>query len=168
MTPPITPRPLFDTAFRKSLQNLFEWRRDVRHFRSDPVPDAVLAELLKTATLAPSVGLSQPWRFVRVDDHGRRTPVRDDFRRCNAEALAAQSSDRGTVYAQLKLAGLEQAPCHLAVFADPEPVQGGGLGRATMPETAIWSAVMGVRVAAEQKTDISLNCTHPIATALPG
>ena len=43
------------------------------------------------------------------------------------------------------------------MFADPEPVQGGGLGRATMPETAIWSAVMGVRVAAEQKTDISLN-----------
>ena len=144
MARPMTPPPHFDSAFRQSLQNLFEWRRDVRHFRSDPVPDAVLAKLLNNAALAPSVGLSQPWRFVRIDDNGRRAAVRDDFRRCNTEALAAQSSDRGTVYARLKLAGLEQAPCHLAVFADSDPVQGGGLGRATMPETAAWSAVMAV------------------------
>lgn len=94
--------------------------------------------------MAPSVGLSQPWRFVLVDDDARRAAVRDDFRRCNAAALAGQAPDRATRYAGLKLAGLEQAPCHLAVFADPDPLQGGGLGRATMPQTAVWSAVMAV------------------------
>jgi 5,6-dimethylbenzimidazole synthase len=45
---------------------------------------------------------------------------------------------------RLKLAGLDEAPCHLAVFADPAPEQGHGLGRATMPETTAYSAVMAI------------------------
>ena len=139
-----TPSPHFDPGFRASLQALFEWRRDVRHFRADPVPPGVIDALLQTAALAPSVGLSQPWRFVTVDDPARRAAVREDFQRCNAAALAGQAPGRAAHYAGLKLAGLEQAPCHLAVFADPDPVQGGGLGRATMPQTAEWSAVMAV------------------------
>lgn len=136
--------PLFDPGFRAKLQALFEWRRDVRHFRPDPLPPGLLEALLQTATLAPSVGLSQPWRFVKVDDAARRAAVRDDFRRCNQAALGQQAPERAARYAALKLAGLEQAPCHLAVFADPDPAQGGGLGRATMPQTAEWSAVMAV------------------------
>lgn len=134
----------FDAAFRGALLRLFEWRRDVRHFRSDPLPPGMLAELLETAALAPSVGLSQPWRFVIVDDPELRAAVRDEFERCNASALADQAADRTTRYAGLKLAGLDQAPCHLAVFADPDPTQGSGLGRATMPQTAVWSVVMAV------------------------
>ena len=90
------------------------------------------------------MGLSQPWRFVVVNDPARRTAVRDDFERCNAAALAGQAADRAAHYAGLKLAGLDQAPCHLAVFVDPDPAQGGGLGRGTMPQTAEWSAVMAV------------------------
>ena len=138
------PTPSFDAAFRAALLTLFEWRRDVRHFRSDPLPPGLLAELLETAALAPSVGLSQPWRFIIVDDPARRAAVRDDFERCNVAALTGQAVDRAARYAGLKLAGLDQAPCHLAVFADPDPVQGGGLGRGTMPQTAAWSAVMAV------------------------
>lgn len=138
------PTPLFDAKFRAALSTLFEWRRDVRHFRTDPLPPGLLAELLETAALAPSVGLSQPWRFVIVDDPVRRAAVRDDFERCNAAALSGQAADRAARYAGLKLAGLDQASCHLAVFADSDPVQGGGLGRWTMPQTAEWSAVMAV------------------------
>jgi len=74
----------------------------------------------------------------------RRTAVRDSFTRCNADALAAQPAERAAVYARLKLAGLDDAPCHLAVFADANPTQGDGLGRATMPETAAYSVVMAV------------------------
>lgn len=138
------PTPSFDSEFRAALLTLFEWRRDVRHFRADPLPSGLLAELLETATLAPSVGLSQPWRFVVVNDPARRAAVRDDFETCNAAALAGQAVGRAARYAGLKLAGLDQAPCHLAVFADSDPVQGGGLGRGTMPQTAEWSAVMAV------------------------
>lgn len=138
------PCPVFDAPFRARLMDLFRWRRDVRHFRSDPVDPALLDRLLETACLAPSVGLSQPWRFVTVADARRRASVRDNFERCNAAALAGQADDHAAHYARLKLAGLDQAPCHLAVFVEPDPEQGHGLGRRTMPETVAYSAVMAV------------------------
>ena len=134
----------FDDDFRDRLRALFTWRRDVRRFRADPVPDALLTELLTMAALSPSVGLSEPWRFVMVDDPTRRAVVRASFIACNAAALAAQPDTRAALYAGLKLAGIDDAPCHFAVFADPDPAQGGGLGRATMPEMVDYSAVMAV------------------------
>jgi 5,6-dimethylbenzimidazole synthase len=136
--------PVFDADFRATLRDLFRWRRDVRHFRPDPLPHGLLDDLLEVASLAPSVGLSQPWRFVTVDDPARRAAVRASFAQCNAEALASQSSDHAALYARLKLAGLDQAPCHLAVFAESDPEQGHGLGRRTMPQTTAYSAVMAV------------------------
>ena len=138
----IAAEPVFDDRFRTDLQDLFRWRRDVRHFRSDPLPDGLLDALLAMADLAPSVGLSQPWRFVTVDEPVRRAAIRANFAACNATALAGQVAGRAAAYAQLKLAGLDAAPCHFGVFTDPDPVQGGGLGRATMPETVAYSAVM--------------------------
>lgn len=116
----------------------------MRRFRAAPVAPALLDALLATACLAPSVGLSEPWRFVVVDDPARRAAVRANFEACNAQALALQSGDRLANYAGLKLAGLDQAPCHLAVFAVPDPLQGHGLGRATMPETTAYSTVMAI------------------------
>lgn len=136
--------PVFDFAFRAQLIDLFRWRRDVRRFRREPVPSAMLDELLEIASLAPSVGLSQPWRFVSVDDPGRRAAVRESFKACNAQALASLCGERAALYARLKLAGLDEAPCHLAVFAETDPEQGQGLGRRTMPETIAYSAVMAV------------------------
>jgi 5,6-dimethylbenzimidazole synthase len=134
----------FDPAFRARLRELLLWRRDVRRFRGDPLPAGALEALIELACLAPSVGLSQPWRFVIVDDAARRAAIRSNFATCNAAALAAQSGDRATLYAQLKLAGLDEAPCHLAVFADRATAQGHGLGRHTMPEMIEYSAVTAV------------------------
>lgn len=136
--------PVFDDAFRAQLLQLFRWRRDVRRFRAEPVPAELLHGLLEIASLAPSVGLSEPWRVVMVDDPARRAAVRLNFEACNAQALAAQAADETAAYAYLKLAGLDEAPCHLAVFAEPDPEQGRGLGRATMPETTAYSATMAV------------------------
>ena len=136
--------PRFDALFRARLTELFRWRRDVRRFRRDPVPDAVLDALLDAAALAPSVGLSQPWRFVTVDDPDRRFAVRASFARCNARALDEQPAGRAALYARLKLAGLDEAPRHLALFVEPDPAQGHGLGRATMPDTVLFSAVMAL------------------------
>jgi 5,6-dimethylbenzimidazole synthase len=134
----------FDPAFRSRLRELLLWRRDVRRFRGDPLPAGALEALIELACLAPSVGLSQPWRFVIVDDAARRAAIRSNFATCNAAALAAQSGDRAALYAQLKLAGLDEAPCHLAVFADRATAQGHGLGRHTMPEMIEYSAVTAV------------------------
>jgi len=134
----------FDGVFRARLRDLLVWRRDVRRFRRDPLPDGTLEALIELACLAPSVGLSQPWRFVIVDGEAIRRAIREDFEGWNAEALAAQSRQRAGLYARLKLAGLQEAPSHLAVFADRSTAQGHGLGRHTMPEMTEYSAVTAV------------------------
>jgi 5,6-dimethylbenzimidazole synthase len=134
--------PDFDSGFRAALESLLSWRRDVRHFRTDPLPAGMVERLLGLACLAPSVGLSEPWRFVLVDDPTRRAALLASYEHCNAEALAAQPPERAPNYARLKLAGLREAPCHLAVFADPHTEQGHDLGRRTQPETIAYSAVM--------------------------
>jgi 5,6-dimethylbenzimidazole synthase len=134
----------FDDAFRVRLNDLFAWRRDVRRFRREPPPAGTLERLIETACLSPSVGLSQPWRFVLVDDAGRRQAVLDQFKACNAAALQSYSGDQAARYAGLKLAGLEEAPCQFAVFADCATEVGHGLGRRTMPEMAEYSVVAAI------------------------
>src|SRR4051812_25097137 len=134
----------FDDTFRRRLRELLTWRRDVRRFRRDALPSGTLERLIGLACLAPSVGLSQPWRFVLVDTPARRAAVRANFESCNARALAEQNGERAAGYARLKLAGLDDAPGHLAVFADPATTRGHGLGRHTMPEMIEYSTVTAV------------------------
>ncbi|GJE28998.1 5,6-dimethylbenzimidazole synthase [Methylobacterium organophilum] len=140
----MTSPPVFDSAFRDRLADLIVWRRDVRRFRAEPVDEAVLHRCLKLASLGPSVGNSQPGRFVRVSDPERRAAVVESFSRCNAAALACYAEERQTLYARLKLEGLREAPIHLAVFCDEETEAGFGLGRATMPEMLRYSVVTAV------------------------
>jgi len=136
--------PLFDDEFRERFKDLLVWRRDVRRFKRDPLPSGLLEELIGLACLAPSVGLSEPWRFVNVNSPLCRRQISDEFERANAEALAGYSGDQAAVYARLKLAGLDYAPVHLAVFADQSTNQGSGLGRRTMPETLEYSVIGAV------------------------
>ncbi len=137
--------PRFDAAFRATFAELLAWRRDVRHFRAGEAPDeATLAELFDLATLAPSVGNCQPTRFVRVDDERRRAAIRANFEAANRHALSAYSGERAQLYAKLKLAGMRDAPIHLAVFCDEATEQGHGLGMLTMPETRRYSTVCGL------------------------
>jgi len=135
---------VFDEEFRRNLHDLCVWRRDVRRFRLEPLPAGTIERLIETASLSPSVGLSQPWRFVIVEDAARRGAVIDDFRACNVEALSAYSGEAAQRYAALKLAGLEEAPCHVAVFADRATEVGARLGRRTMPEMAEYSVVAAI------------------------
>ncbi len=140
----MTTAPDFDDAFRAKFADLLIWRRDVRHFESRPLPEGCIERLLGLACLAPSVGLSEPWRFVLVDDPDRRRAVRENFLAANADAFATYNGERAKIYARLKLAGLDDAPVQLAVFTDPDPEQGAGLGRRTMPETLCYSAVAAI------------------------
>ena len=139
-----TTTPSFDASFRQSLADLLAWRRDVRRFLADPVDPAVIDELLDLACLAPSVGNSQPWRFVSVESPERRTEIRANFEDCNAKALGGYAGEKAAIYAGLKLSGLAEAPVQLAVFADEATEAGAGLGRQTMPETLRYSAVLAV------------------------
>lgn len=137
--------PDFDQTFQDRFDDLIEWRRDVRHFLTDPLPDGVLEDLLATADRAPSVGLSQPWRFVLVETPQYRAAIKANFEACNADALKGYDGEQAALYAQLKLQGLDQAPVQIAVFTDPDPTQGKGLGRKTMPQTLDYSTVGAIQ-----------------------
>ena len=136
--------PEFGPEFRERLYDLLKWRRDVRRFKRSALPRETVERLISIACLSPSVGLSEPWRFVMVEDASRRAAIRQCFEACNREALEMQTPDRAALYARLKLAGLDDAPCQIAVFSDRATAQGKGLGRLTMPETLDYSAAIAV------------------------
>ncbi len=133
--------PDFDANFRAEFEQLLAWRRDIRRFRAEEVPDALLAELIDLTAYAPSVGNCQPTRFVRVESPERRAAIQTNFEAANHEALSAYEGDRAGLYARLKLEGLREAPVHLAVFCDEATELGAGLGARTMPEMRRYSTV---------------------------
>jgi 5,6-dimethylbenzimidazole synthase len=138
-------KPVFDAAFRAQFRELVLWRRDVRRFRRDPIARERIDALIEIATHAPSVGLSQPWRFVLVDSPERRLAVVRSFTDANQRALEGYSGAKQETYAGLKLEGLKEAPVHLAVLSDDGTHTGSGLGQQTMPETLHYSVVAAIQ-----------------------
>ena len=137
--------PVFDDAFRAQLEELLRWRRDVRHFRRMSLPPDVVDAILRAARFAPSVGNSQPWRFVRCRSPGLREQLAAHVDvQSEAAATAIADADRAASYARLKLHGLREAPEIVAVFSDDDPAAGHGLGRATMSETLRYSTVLAI------------------------
>lgn len=137
--------PAFDAAFAAQLEQLLRWRRDVRAFRRDPLPEGTIEGLLEMVALAPSVGNAQPWRFVRVRTPAVREALAAHVDAASARAAAAIADPaRRADYARLKLHGLREAPEVIAVFNDEHPAAGHGLGRATMAETLRYSTVMAI------------------------
>ena len=79
---------------------------------------------------------------MRVIDGGKqKAAVIANFERCNKHALDDYDGAKAETYAGLKLAGLREAPVHIAVFCDSDTALGHGLGRKTMPETMAYSVV---------------------------
>lgn len=136
--------PIFDAVFQRNFEELLHWRRDVRRFRTTPLEPELVNQLLALADCSPSVGNSQPWRFVLVENESIREDIRREFRRANVEALSHYQGEKAALYARLKLSGLNEAPVHIAVFADLATGQGHGLGCNTMPEMLSYSAVTAV------------------------
>ena len=110
--------PAFTPEFAEQLDTLLTWRRDVRHFQTRPLAEDLLGKLLDLARLAPSVGNSQPWRFVRVVSPERRAAIIAHVDAQNARAAALYDDPQRAQYDALKLHGLIEAPEHIAVFCD--------------------------------------------------
>jgi len=136
----------FSDSERLGVYRAIRERRDVRRgFLPEPLPDDVLYRLLQAAHSAPSVGLMQPWRFIVIRDIGIRQAVHKIFVDANAEALATYEGEQQQNYSSMKLEGILEAPQNLCIVCDSNSNQGHGLGRHTMPETAIYSAVCAVQ-----------------------
>lgn len=134
----------FEPAFCDELVRLMRLRRDVRRFRSDPVPASALERGFKAFALAPSVGLSEPWRVLNIESAAARAAALLNYQEANAQALAGYSGERAEIYAGLKLSGMREAPVQLAVFCDETTPKGAGLGAGTMPEMRAYSVVAAI------------------------
>jgi 5,6-dimethylbenzimidazole synthase len=138
--------PGFDEAERRGVYRAIRERRDVRRgFLQEPMPDELLYRLLEAAHNAPSVGLMQPWRFIVVRDRAVRQAVHSIFLDANERALAGYEGERKDLYAGMKLEGILEAPQNICIVCDSQSSQGYRLGRRTMPETALYSAVCAVQ-----------------------
>ncbi|SDX56509.1 cob(II)yrinic acid a,c-diamide reductase [Ruegeria halocynthiae] len=134
----------FTDDFRTQFDLLMRLRRDVRRFRTDAIDEAVLTRCLDAFRLAPSVGLSEPWRVIRVESEAARSAALKNFQTANERALAGYSGEKAQLYGQLKLSGMREAPVQLAVFCDDATDKGQGLGADTMPEMRRYSVVSAI------------------------
>jgi 5,6-dimethylbenzimidazole synthase len=136
----------FSAAERDAVYRAIAERRDVRRgYMPDPLPDETLTRILGAAHRAPSVGLMQPWRFIVIRDRDVRAAVHANFLRANQAAQQTYAGERAEQYSGLKLEGILEAPQNVCVVCDPDSGQGHRLGRHTMRETAIYSAVCAVQ-----------------------
>jgi len=134
----------FEEDHQNALSDILSWRRDVRHFRTEPVDDAIMSKIEASVDLAPSVGNSRPWRFVRVTSDTARAKVIASFEASNAEASEDFEDEAKNAYLALKLSGMREAPVHLAVYTARDPKAGRGLGRKTMPQMLQYSTVTAI------------------------
>jgi len=136
----------FPDAARAWIARLFEVRRDVRHFSPElGIPEALLRRVLTAAHFAPSVGFSQPWRFVLLRDPERRARIRESFLACRRAEAARFSEARREQYLSLKLEGIVDAPLNICVVADLRPQGEAVLGTTVQPESVRASVLCAVQ-----------------------
>jgi nicotinate-nucleotide--dimethylbenzimidazole phosphoribosyltransferase len=135
----------FDEPTIAALHEVIDARRDIRRYRADPVPPEVLRRVLAAGHAAPSVGHSQPWRFVVVTEQATRdraAVLADRERLRQAELL---TPDRRARLLDLQLDGIREAPVGVVVACDRRAPAAGVLGRATFPDTDLWSSACAIQ-----------------------
>ncbi len=121
-------------------------RRDVRSgFLPNSLPEDLVLRLLRSAHQAPSVGFMQPWRFIVIRSRETRQAIFEIFQDARAQEHQTYCEDRAELYSRLTLQGILTAPLNICVVCDCESSRGHSLGRHTMPETALYSAVCAIQ-----------------------
>lgn len=135
----------FPPSDRDAFYDVLGARRDIRRYRPDAVPDDVLTRVLEAGHQAPSVGHSQPWRFVVVRDPAQREQaawMADQQRLAQASQLEPESARQ---LLDLQLEGIREAPLGVVVCCDRRTPAAGVLGRATFPDADLWSCACAIQ-----------------------
>ena len=127
-----------------ALESVVGNRRDIRRFRPDPVPEETLRQVLMAGHRAPSVGHSQPWRFIVVRDRATRERAAHAADRARLAQSEHLTDDRAARLLDLKLEGLREAPLGVVMACDRRAPAEGVLGRATFPDTDLWSCACAI------------------------
>ncbi|HEY5761180.1 MAG TPA: 5,6-dimethylbenzimidazole synthase [Steroidobacter sp.] len=133
----------FSDAERTAVYRAIAERRDMRHFKSDPIDSATLERLLNAAHCAPSVGLMQPWRFLRITDRSLREQIHrlvEEERHRTAEALGTRQDE----FMRLKVQGVLECG-ELLVAALCEGREQHIFGRRTLPEMDLASVSCAIQ-----------------------
>ena len=129
---------------QQGLDTAIDTRRDIRRYRHDDVPKELVNTVLWAGHRAPSVGHSQPWRFIVVRDadiRDRAAVMADRERLRQAELL---TPDRRAHLLDLQLEGIREAPVGIVVACDRRAPASGVLGRNTFTDADMWSCVCAV------------------------
>jgi nicotinate-nucleotide--dimethylbenzimidazole phosphoribosyltransferase len=130
---------------RRALHEVIAARRDIRRYRPDPVDDEILQGLLEAAHRAPSVGQSQPWRFVVVRDADTRARAAWMADRCRLAQAAELEPEAARHLLDLQLEGIREAPVGVVVCCDRRVAAAGVLGRATFADADLWSCACAIQ-----------------------
>ncbi len=129
---------------REALYRIIGARRDVRRFRPDPVEIGLVRRLLGAAHAAPSVGHSQPWRFVVVANAAKRERAALMAERGRLRQAAKLTEDARRHMLDIQLSGIREAPIGIVVCCDRRVAAHGVIGRATYPDTDLWSCALAI------------------------
>lgn len=133
----------YSDADREAVYRVIRERRDMRHFSSAAIPDEILQRVLQAAHQAPSVGLMQPWRFIRITDCALRERIHalvDAERHLTAEALGARDAE----FMRLKVEGIRDC-AELWVAALMDRREEHIFGRRTLPEMDLASVACAIQ-----------------------
>ena len=133
----------FSEADRNAVYRAIRERRDMRHFRPEPVDEQIMQRLLEAAHQAPSVGLMQPWRFIRIMDRGLRLKIHDlveQERLLTADALGPAQE----AFLRLKVQGVLDC-AEVLVAALPDGRERHIFGRRTLPEMDLASVSCAIQ-----------------------
>ena len=133
----------FSKTERVAVYRAIAERRDMRHFLPGPIDPVVLLRLLQAAHAAPSVGLMQPWRFIRVSDAALRRQIHTVV---EAERLATAQAlgERGDEFMQLKVEGILDCG-ELLVAALMDKREHHVFGRRTLPHMDLASVACALQ-----------------------
>jgi 5,6-dimethylbenzimidazole synthase len=118
-------------------------RRDMRHFLSEPLDEALMERLLGAAHLAPSVGFMQPWRFIRIRDQQLRHAIHELVEAERLETARALGP-RAEEFSRLKVEGIREC-AELLVVALTHEREHHVFGRRTMPDMDLASVACAIQ-----------------------
>jgi 5,6-dimethylbenzimidazole synthase len=133
----------FSPAERAAVYRAIGERRDMRHFAGGTVEPELLRRLLEAAHQAPSVGLMQPWRFIRISDRALRGQIQalvEEERIRTAEALGERTDE----FMHLKVEGINDC-AEVLVAALMDDRERHIFGRRTLPEMDLASVACAIQ-----------------------
>ncbi len=136
----------FEEDLKAGVYRAIYGRRDIRaQFRSDPIPEEVLAQVLRAAHQAPSVGFMQPWNFILVRKQEIKEKIQAVFQQAHSEATVMFSGEKREQYKTFKLEGILESPLNICITRDKERFGPVVIGRTASKIMDLYSCVCAVQ-----------------------